>query len=95
MDRIVKGIWIPASSIWIPNEIFAREELSPLSKLIAGVIIHYTKSNGCSDLSNEEIAILCKCSTRSVSNSISELTRLGYFTVSKFDGRTRVLKYCH
>ena len=78
--------------VTIPMDIFLDEGLTPLDKIIAGLIIYHT-DEVYSALENREIAELCGCSERTVSTSVSHLVKRGYFTVAKFDGRTRILKY--
>lgn len=84
-QRDFKGVWIP-KAVWLDSRLTALDKviLTEIDSLDQG-------ERGCY-ASNAHIAEFCQCSEAKVTKSISQLTKLGYVYVQKFDGRQRELR---
>ena len=80
--------------IWIPNEIWERDDLSWLEKLLFGQIDKMTSSGKeeCCYASNKWLAEKFKVTETTISLAISHLKREGVIKQVSFDGRSRVLR---
>lgn len=76
--------------IWIPSSIWYAHDLTPLEKVIL-CEIHYLDNEDHCFASNAYLAELCCCSENKVSKAVKKLLKLGYISLIRFDGRTRVL----
>lgn len=86
-QRDFKGVWIP-KAVWLDTR------LTALDKVILTEIDSLDQSERGCFASNKHIADFCQCSERKVSESISQLLKLGYLVVQSFDGRQRELRSC-
>lgn len=84
-ERDFKGVWIP-KVVWLDSR------LSALDKVILTEIDSLDQGERGCYASNQHIAEFCQCSITKVSTSISQLIKLGYLQVQKYDGRQRELK---
>jgi len=83
-----------SKGIWIPNEIWERQDISWLEKLIFGQIDKMTssaKDESCF-ASNKWLAERFNVTETTISVSISHLRKLGLIEQVSFDGRRRVLR---
>lgn len=85
-NREFRGIWFPAS-VWLDSDLTAIE------KFILMEIDSLDGEDGCY-ASNDYLAEFCQCSTRTVSQAVSKLKKMGYIRVKSFDGRKRVMRSC-
>lgn len=79
------------NGIVVSTEIWQDRALSMRDKLIFANVCFFDKGEGCCK-TNKEIAVSCDCSERTVSRSISKLTKLKYLTVVSFNGRNRCIR---
>ena len=83
-----------SKGIWIPNEIWEREDLSWLEKLLFGQIDKMTakgKDESCF-ASNKWFSEKFKVTETTISLAIAHLKKLGLIKQISFDGRRRVLR---
>ena len=85
MDRIFKGIWIPA-------EIWEDTALTWNEKIVLMEIDSFTASGKDCFISDEYIGKLIGVSTRTASTIVSKLIRMGYVKKTRSDGRHRYLE---
>lgn len=80
--------------IWIPNEIWERDDMSWLEKLIFGQIDKMSSKGkgGSCFASNKWFAEKFKVTETSISLAISHLKNLGIIEQVGFDGRKRYLR---
>lgn len=84
MNRDFKGVWIP-------KEIWLREDLNALEKVILAEIDSLDNENNCV-AGNEYFAEFCQCSESKVSKAIKKLKDLGLIEIIAFDGRHRKIR---
>lgn len=77
--------------IWIPKEIWLREDLTALDKVILAEIDSLDNENHCI-AGNEYFAEFCKCSESKITKTIKKLIELNLIEQTHFDGRHRTLK---
>ena len=85
MERIFKGIWIPA-------EIWETKELSWNEKVVLLEIDSFTASGRDCFISDEYIANLVGVNERTARRILSKLISLGYVKKTRFDGRKRYIE---
>jgi hypothetical protein len=85
MERDFKGVFIP-KDVWL------NKDLSALDKIIYAEIDSLDNEDTGCYASNEYLAEFCCCSISKVSKAISKLIKLGYITISNFNGRQRVMR---
>lgn len=69
--------------IIIPQDILEDNKLSSTDKLVYGIVLRLTRSNGYCWASNQYIADILKFTPRTISTSIKKLRDLGYIYSSK------------
>lgn len=84
MNRDFKGVWIP-------KEIWLREDLNALEKIILAEIDSLDNENHCV-AGNEYFAEFCQCSESKVSKAIKKLKDLDLIEIISFDGRHRKIR---
>ena len=85
MERIFKGIWIPA-------EIWETKELSWNEKVVLLEIDSFTASGRDCFISDEYIGNLVGVNERTARRILSKLISLGYVKKTRFDGRKRYIE---
>lgn len=85
MERIFKGIWIPA-------EIWETKELSWNEKVVLLEIDSFTASGRDCFISDEYIGELVGVNERTARRILSKLISLGYVKKTRFDGRKRYIE---
>lgn len=84
MNRDFKGVWVP-------KEIWLREDLDAIEKVILSEIDSLDNENNCT-AGNEYFAHFCQCSESKVSKTIKKLKNLQLIEVVSFDGRHRKIR---
>ena len=69
--------------IIIPQKIIEDNNLNSTDKLVYGIILRLTRSNGYCWATNQYIADILKFNPRTISTSIKKLRELGYIYSSK------------
>jgi len=81
------------TGIWIPREIWLRNELKPLEKMLwAEVQSLFNRDKGGCYATNEYLANFLGVSERYVREMLSHLKEIGFIVEVSFDGRQRVIK---
>ena len=80
------------SGLWIPSEIWHREDLTLSEKCIWSMIYSFSKTESGCFASNKYFAREVKVSEPTVQKNISNLKKLGLIKQVSFDGRFRVLE---
>ena len=77
--------------VWIPRELWLRDDLNILEKCIFVEIDSLDNENHCI-ASNKYFANFCQCSESKVTNAINKLQELKMIEVMSFDGRHRKIR---
>lgn len=84
MNRDFKGVWVP-------KEIWLRDDLDAIEKVILAEIDSLDNENNCT-AGNDYFAEFCKCSESKVSKTIKKLKDLHLIELIAFDGRHRKIR---
>ena len=84
MNRDFKGVWVP-------KEIWLRDDLDAIEKVILAEIDSLDNENNCV-AGNEYFARFCQCSESKVSKTIKKLKDLQLIEIVSFDGRHRKIR---
>jgi Helix-turn-helix domain len=92
-SQLEKNISRDFKGIWIPREIWLREDLKPLEKLLwAEIHSLYQRDKGGCYATNEYLAIFLGVTDRYIRDMINHLKTLGFVQEVSFNGRQRVIK---
>jgi len=80
-ERVFKGVWIPA-------EVWLRDDISPTEKCLLAEISSLDDGTGCY-ARNEHLAKLLQVSEGTLANLLSRLRKKGLVKTVSFDGRDR------
>lgn len=78
--------------VWIPREIYLREDLSWTEKILLIEIQNFCNGEKGCFASNEYFAKFLNCSVGSIANMLTKLRNLGLVETINFDGRKRILQ---
>ena len=84
MPRGFKGIWIP-------QEIWCDQRLTPFDKFLFGELHSLDSDEGCY-ASNEYLCKVMQEKERKLQDSLAKLKSIGYIWIESFDGRKRIIR---